>query len=298
MPTVAESVAEAKRLTYGSLSEQINLVGSGGAAAGAITIPLDMDVSGITTGMILSCGLNVWYVRSIDTAANTVQVIPGYDGSPQEAVTAGQFVTIKPRVTDWYLFNQINDEIRALSTPQKGLYKIAAWSAQVDPTYQTYAIPESAFAGFQGILRVRYRMPGTTDVWYDVPEKAYRVQIDPTQGSSFIRLLRNIPSGTDLEFIYRGSFTPATSLSDDLVEDCGLVESMTDIPALGAAASLLRTTEARRNQVQTQGDARRAQEIGSGSNANASLLMQRNYDERIREEYARLVVRNPIIRSL
>lgn len=297
MTTMQDAVNETKRLVYGSLNDQINLIGTD-AAAGATTVVMDMDVSGITPGMVLSSGLNVWYVRSIDTAANSVQVIPGYEGSPAQAVTAGQFVYIKPRVTDWYLFNTVNNEIKSLSSTGKGLYKIGSWTAQVDPTYQTYEIPDAVFPIFTGLLRMRYRMPGTTDVWYDLPEKAYRVQINPTDGASHIRLLRNVPSGTQIEFVYRGAFSPATSLADDLVDVCGLTSTMTDIPALGAAVTLLRTTESRRNQITTQGDARQATDVRSGANSNAAVLLQRQYDDRVGEEYMRLAVRNPIVRSL
>jgi hypothetical protein len=111
-------------------------------------------------------------------------------------------------------------------------------------------------------------------------------------------LTRNIPSGTEIEFIYKASFTQASNLSDDVVTVCGLTASMTDIPALGAYAKLLTTTESRRNQVQTQGDARRAGEVAVGANITSAQLAERNYQNRLNEEYVRLVSRNPILRSL
>lgn len=296
MTTMLDLISDTRRMAYGSLNDQINLVALA-APAGATSIKMELDVSGITPGMVLSSGLNVWYVRAIDSAANTVSVIPGYDNSPKKPVAVGDFVFIKPRVTDWYMFETMNQEILRLSTPEHGLYQISQWEAQVDPTYQTYAIPTEAF-NMIGLLRVRYRMPGTTDVWYDIPEKAYRVQINTESGNSYIRLLRNIPSGTQVQFLYKAPFNQAENLSDNVNEVCGLAPTMVDIPTLGCLATLLRTTESRRNQVQLQGDARRAGEVSAGSNLQIASRIEKDHQMRIWEEAARLIQRVPIQRSL
>lgn len=295
MTTIGDMIADAKRQTYGSLTDQLNLIAAVSAAS-ATTLVMELDVSGITAGMTLSSGLNVWYVKGIDVSAKEVYVIPGYDNSQQTATAIGDFVYIKPRVTDWFLFNVMNQEITKLSSPSNGLYKIKSVQFAVDPTWQTYELATADAADFTGMLRVRYLVPGTDDVWLDIPDKAYRVQIN--QGTSYVRLLRNIPSGTDIEFLYKGPFTQATSLTDDPVEDCGLTATMVDIPALGCIATLLRTTDSRRNQVQQQGDARRAGEVGGTANSQIALQMDRQYRDRVQEEYARLVTRVPIVRSL
>jgi len=294
MTTMLDMVSEVRRMAYGSLNDQINLVGQP-YTAGDTSLVLAMDVTGITPGMIISSGLNVWYVKATEVSTNTVFVIPGFDNSPQVDVAVDSFVYIKPRVTDWYLFDTLNQEIRRLSSPDNNLYKIASWEAIVDPTWQTYTFPTEAL-NMIGMLRVRYLLPGSPDVWYDIPEKAYRIQIE--DDTARIRLLLNIPSGTDIRFIYKSPFTQATSLDDDVVDVCGLTDSMTDIPPLGALGTLLRTTESRRNQVQQQGDARRAGEVGSGANSSIAALNDREYRARVQEEAARLVSRIPIQRSL
>lgn len=295
MTIIGDMIADAKRQTYGSLTDQLNLIAAVSAPS-ATTLVMELDVSGITAGMTLSSGLNVWYVKGIGVSAKEVYVIPGYDNSQQTATAIGDFVYIKPRVTDWFLFNVMNSEIIKLSSPSNGLYKIKSVQFAVDPTWQTYELASADAADFTGMLRVRYLIPGTDDVWLDIPDKAYRVQIN--QGTSYVRLLRNIPSGTDIEFLYKGPFTQATSLTDDPVEDCGLTATMVDIPPLGCIATLLRTTDSRRNQVQQQGDARRAGEVGGTANSQIALQMDRQYRDRVQEEYARLVTRVPIVRSL
>ena len=294
MTTMLDLISDTRRMAYGSLGDQINLVAQP-YTANATSLVLDMDVSNITQGMMLSGNLNVWYVRGTDVASKTVYVIPGYDNSPKKDMAVGEFVFIKPRVTDWFMFETMNQEILRLSTPEHGLYQIAEWVTQVDPTYQTYPFPAAA-EDMIGILRIRYRMPGTSDVWIDIPEKSYRVQIEA--GESRIRLLRNIPSGTDLKIIYKAPFHQAENLSDNVNEVCGLAPTMVDIPTLGCLATLLRTTESRRNQVQQQGDARRAQEVSATANLEVARRIEKDHQMRIWEEAARLTQRIPLVRSM
>jgi len=294
MPTVRDAVNDVRRIVYGSLTEQINLVNQS-ASAGSTVLTLEMDVDGIQKGTMISSGLNVWFVKGVSPQTNEVFVIPGYDGAPLEPAEPGDIVYIRPRMTEWYAFNAINDEIRRLSSPTQGLYTIGRWVTRVDPSYQTYDVPVFARNMIQ-ITRVRFRVPGTPDYWMDLPNVAWRWQSESDVPR--VILLRNIPSATEVEFTYQAPFTPAASLDDDLVTDCGLSDSMTDIPPLGAAIMLLRTTEARRNQIQTQGDARRAGEVQTTGNSTIASQLEREYRSRVNDEYARLVSRSPIFKGI
>lgn len=294
MATMRDLVSDVRRRVYGSMTENVNLI-QVSASAGQTSLQLELGVDGIQKGMLLSSGLNVWFVKGVYANDNTVFVIPGYDGSPQQAVTAGDMVYVRPRMTDWFAFNALNDVLRRLSSPENGLYKIGTWTAEVDATYQTYVVPTAA-EDMTNILRVRWRVPGTTDVWTDLPDRMWRWVYSADQ--NVIRILRNIPSGTDVEFTYKAPFTLATSLSTDPVATCGLTESMLDIPALGAAAMLLRTTEARRTQVSTQGDSRRPEEVPVTANSSIASQLDREFKNRVQEEMIRLVTRIPIYRGV
>ena len=294
MTTMTDLVADTRRQVYGSLTEQLNIVAAP-AAAGAGSIVLEMDVTGVTPGKVLSCGLNVWWVKGADANSKTVYVIPGFDNSPKQAVAAGDIVHVHPRVTSWSIFTQLNREIQRLSSPETGLYRIGTWTSPVDPAWQTYDIPSGALV-FNGLLRVRYLMPGTPDVWFDMPESAYRVQ--QTDAGARIRLLRAVPAGSTMQFVYRAPFAQATSLTDDVSTVCGLADTMFDIPPLAVAYRLLRTTESQRNQISSQGDTRRPQEVQSMSNLQTSQLIERDYQRRVQEEFSRLVARMSYRRSL
>jgi len=294
MTTMQDSINDLRRMVYGSLPEQINLI-SQSASAGSTTLTLEMGVEGIQKGTLISSGLNVWYVKGVSSQDGEAYVIPGYDGAPSAPVNVGDVVYVRPRMTQWYAFNVINDEIRRLSSPSNGLYSIGRWTERVDPSYQTYDVPVQARNMIQ-LVRVRFRIPGTPDYWMDLPNVAWRWQSesDPPR----IILLRNIPSATEVEFTYQAPFHLATALDSDLVDDCRMSESMVDIPALGAAVTLLRTTEARRNQIQTQGDARRAGEVPVTGNSSIASQLDRDYRARVNEEYARLVSRSPIFKGI
>ena len=294
MTTIQDMVNDVRRRVYGTMTENVNLF-QASASAGQTSLQLELGVDGIQRGMLLSSGLNVWFVKGVYAVDNTVFVIPGYNGSPQNAVSAGDMLYIRPRMTDWFAFNSINDAIRSLSSPETGLYKVGTWVADVDPTYQTYEVPAEA-ADMVNLARVRYRWPGTPDVWADVAPRHYRWIYSADQNR--VRLLISIPSGTEIEFTYKAPFSPATELTDDPVADCGLTDTMLDIPVLGAAIELLLTTESRRTQVQTQGDSRRPEEVPVSGNSAIANQLQREYRSRVQEEMTRLVTRLPIYRGL
>jgi len=291
MTTINDLIFDVKRMAYAGLPEKINLV-SASANAGATSLTLELDITGITEGTVISSGLNVWYVKGSLSNTNQVFVIPGYDNAPQSSVAPGDVVYVRPAVTHWRIFNSLNDEIRRLSSPAVGLYSLQYWTTESDPTYQTYPVPASATV--TDIARVRFRMPGTTDVWGDMPNSAYRY--DKVNG--LVQLLRMVPSGTDVQFIYKAPFVAATSIADDMQTVCKLAETMNDIPVLGVVMGMMQTTETRRGALQIQGDTRRAGEVPSGSNANAASMIRREYSERVTEEYSRLTASLPIFKGI
>ena len=291
MTTMSDLVSEVRRLTYGTLTEQLNLVKSD-YAPGQTEIFMDMDISQIQPGMILSSGLNVWYVRTVNSGSRSVRVIPGYDNAPKPGGSSGDFVYIRPRMTEWYAFSQLNNQFRQLSAPGRGLYRTAVWYAPINTTYQTYDIPAEAL-DMVGLARVRYKLPGTPDVWYEMQNKSYRKMDDK------IQLLYNVPTGgSQLEFTYRAPFAQATTLEDEVETVVGMASTQLDIPPMGVAIGLIRTTESRRNQVQTQTDARRGAEVPPESNVLDATRMERAYAARVNEEYARQLREHPILMGI
>jgi hypothetical protein len=265
MTTMADMVSEVRRNVYGSMTENINLVASP-YLAGETVLDLELPIAGITPGMMISSGLNTWFVKGTLPSQNQVLVIPKYDDSPSQDAAVNDFVYIKPRMTAWYAFNKLNDQIKRLSSSMNGLYAMKSWVTPVD------------------------------SVWADIPNKDWKWQNG--QSEQRVNVLINVPSGTNIEFVYQAPFVEATSLDDDVQAVCGLSETMLDIPALGVSAVLLMTSEARRNQVQTQVDSRRAGEVSVTGNSMASRDFSKLFQSRINEEYIRLVNKTPIFRGI
>jgi hypothetical protein len=268
------------------MSEQINLLAEP-HRKDTDRIALQLDTQGITPGMILSCGLNVWFVKETTPATKTVYVVPGYDGSPSHNAEAGSVVTVKPRATDWQLFGDVNRAIQSMSSPVSGLYRVGYETSVAEfGHWGTYRI--NTF-DVQSIISVRVRAPWDAQ-GREVQDRDWRWN----SKDGTIRVLNpEFSWATSVDVTYRAPFLTAQGLDTDLVATCGLSDSMLDIPPLGAAAGLLLATEGRRAQVTSQGDSRRPGEVPPGSNSSAAREMRRRYEQRVNDEAARLIVKNP-----
>ena len=101
-----------------------------------------------------------------------------------------------------------------------------------------------------------------------------------------------------MQFTYRTPYSLATSLDDNVEEVVGLPAIAQDIPPLGVAVQQLRTTESRRNQVQSQTDARRSEEVTPTANNTDAQRLERVYQRRVNEEYVRQITRTPVLMGI
>lgn len=292
MTRMIDLIADTRRIAYGSMADQLNFLAQD-YPLGDGNLFMVMDVGNITPGMVLSSGLNVWYVIGTEPASKRVMVYPSYDNSRNDALSAGAPVMIRPRVTDWLLFTYLNDTIKSLSSPVHGLYRQGSWDdPNTDVIWGTYNIPVEA-QDMTNLIRVQARYIMTPDLWTDIPAN----YIDWQPETQLVRIKGAVPMGTPLRFDYKAPFKPAAGLTDDVEVDMGLAPSMHDIPALGAAVRLLRTTENRRGQIHNQSDPRRASEVQAGQNTASASDLSREFRQRVADEQARLVNRNPYTRS-
>ena len=292
MTLMLDLIAATRRMTYGSMADQLNFLAAE-YPMGDAELTMSMDVTNITPGMVLSSGLNVWYVIGVDAVAKKATVYAGYDNSHNDPLPVGSPVMIRPRVTDWLLFTYVSDTIKAISSPQHGLYRQASWDEpNTDVVWGTYAIPVEA-QNMTDLIRVQARYIMTPDLWTDIPLQYVEWQPE----NQIVRVKGSLPMGTPLRFDYKAPFLAPSGLDDDVEVDLGIPESMHDIPALGAAARLLRTTESRRSQIHNQGDPRRATEVPPGANSASASDLSREFRQRIADEQTRLMIKNPYVRS-
>jgi hypothetical protein len=247
------------------------------------------DLDGIQAGSLLSLDLETVYVRTINAAARTANVIRKWLGSTGDAHQPGIPVYVNPRFTSWDIFQALNVELNDLSSPSIGMYAIAETEFLYHPQIQSYdlGVPR---AQVQNILEVRYQEPGPAKRWprvrsYDV---LWDTDIPDFPSGTAIRLDQSAWSGHPVRVKYARPFIPMADLTSDLVADCLLPATAIDIPPLGAAAMLMFHKEAKRSFLESQGDTRRAAEVPPGSSTHdaATLLGLRN--RRATDEAARI----------
>jgi hypothetical protein len=279
MTTVRDLIIETRQLVQGSIPDELSVLDTP-YTPGDTHIVLRYPKKNLGNNLI-SVGLTTFYVLSVSTDGRTIEVLPGADGSPDAAIPASELVLCKPRHTTWNIFSSWNGELMSLSAPINGVYAFGAFSTIPNWINGTYPLP-AAWDPQQPIklLLARYRQRGH-DSWQ-------RIDAQFQQDQNTVRVYGAQPNANYLEFVFAFPFLPATSLDQD-VTTLGLNEHTSDIPGLGAAANLTRSSEGRRNQLSSQGDARKAAEVPAGANLGVSRDWRMIQQSRIAEEAGRLL---------
>lgn len=279
MTTYKDMVADVRSRLSASLGDELNTLAAP-YTPGDTTITLTMDPQRLAPGMRVSCGLNVWYVTSVNSALKQATIIAGIDGAPSQAAASGDLVRINPRVTDHAIFTAIQDQVRHMSSPSVGLGVIDFWIDLANYTTNLYEPPT-------GIVpdRISGAFGKYGDEWYPVKRYAWEL--------GAVHVYDETPF-VSYTFLYRDAFDVPTSLTQDPEADTKMSSTMLDIPVLGATGMLLLSEENRRSQVSAQGDTRRPTEVQAGSNMGAGREMLRMRDQRINDEYTRSLHIAPI----
>lgn len=280
MTTMADLVAEVHSMIMGSMPSEISLLAEN-YTPGDSTLTLLYPKKTLNAGSIISVGLNTFQILAADAVGQVLTVYAKADGGPDLPASSGDLVRIKPRYTDWSVFREINGEIITMSSPASGLYAVATFTSTPDYVNGTYTLPVEWTAIPQRLLRVRYQKLGT-----DSFQTLRNAEWQPE--SQQVRIYGAQPGASQIEFTFAFPFSVTDSLTTD-VTTLGLSTFTQDIPGLGAAANLLRATEGRRQQVFSQGDPRRPDEISPGANIGLSREFARIQSERISQEAARLL---------
>lgn len=273
-------------LTAGQIEERNKLAQPISASDDAII--MEYDLRGITTGATIAIGLEVFYVWAPSGEKGAV-VSRGEMGSKPIPHEAGEIVVVRPRFPDWLIFSRLNDEIRSLSSPLNGLFAVKTVDIEYDASIHGYDLTTvtdivsdlAVHVGpYAGNVENDWTPVRSYEIIRDMPNSAF------ASGKALI-LHEGVGMNRPIRFTYRAPFTPFVSLND-AVSATGLSASMYDIPPLGATARLIPPKEVKRNQTDSQGDTRRAEEVPPNAIANSSRLFFQMRDERIMEEAARL----------
>ena len=294
MTTAADLIAVTqKRYLRGGSQPQKNKL-SANYTAGSGTLSLSYDLRSIQAGATLSVGLNVFYVWSVDTANKIAVVDGGQDGSTDVNATAGATVYVNSGYSDYEVFTAINEDITSLSAPANGLFKVGTVQFAYSAASVGYDL--TGVTDIQQILEVRYAEPDNFGRTPRLANGDFRLERNTTVGeysSTYsLKLLRGGYPGRTITVLYRSGFTPFAATTDNLTVT-GLPTSAFDLPPMGAALRLLVGREIRRNDITSQGDTRRAEEVGPGAEAASMRNLAGLRAQRINEEVSKLNAQYP-----
>ena len=292
MPTVGDAVTRTKRLLHSNTRTELDAIHTTITAA-ATTIRLKYQTDGIRAGSYISVGddtqgYETMYVHARNGEYATVQ--RGVDGSTAVAFTGDTTdadvvdttIEVEPRFTGHQILEAVKDAITALPN---NLYAVATTTATFSTTEQAQAITFSN--GFNQILSATRTARAGEDRLL-----AFNVKIQEYGGAYKLIRQEGIEKAVTVNLTYAHPFVTGTlTLGIDLVSTVGMTVEMTDIPALGAAASLVLGEESARLDLHSQGDSRSDAAVAAGDRARYSLVLQAQYDRRVSQEARRLMAK-------
>jgi hypothetical protein len=268
------------RQLRGTTRDKVNILSQALDAPAALTVEtiyLTGDTTGVTIGSILVVGQESMYVLSVTPASLTASVIRGYEDTTPATAAAGTLVQVDPPWTRSVIQDRIREELRSWA-PQ--VYAVAEieiplvdWQRGYDLGAITRPIirilkvtaPEPPYMGTPG----DWTGEGVSDTTMLNPTLKFRY--DPNAN------LVEFPSGkavilTDgwtpraignLHIVYATPFDVDTSWTEttDMIASVGMNEMDLDIPAIGAAARLLRMSSVRRALLNVEGQSRDDQNV-------------------------------------
>ena len=292
MPTIGDAVTRTKRLLNSNTRTELDAIHTTITAA-ATTIRLKYQTDGIRAGSYISVGdatqgYETMYVHARNGEYATVQ--RGIDGSTAVAFTGDTTdadvvdttIEVEPRFTAHQIHEAVKDAILALPN---NLYAVNRTTASFSTTEQSVTSSALATTGFNHILSSTRTARSGEDRLL-----AFNVKVQEYAGAYEVIRQEGIEKAVTVNLTYAHPFVTGTlTLAIDLVSTVGMTVEMTDIPALGAAASLLLGEESLRLDLHSQGDSRSDAAVAAGDRARYSLVLQAQYDRRVSEEARRLM---------
>src|SRR5690606_19530320 len=176
----------------------------------------------------------VWETTGTGSGASAV-VERGFNGSVKSQHESGAIVRVSPHFSDFEIFRAINDELRDLSSPDRGLFRIK----DVDFEFRAaqFGYPLQVSDQILSVWRVRYDVPGPEEDWPIIPKRFWRLDqsADTTDFPGGLQLVLKVPAfpGKKVRVSYKTGFDPLTGLDDDVEAVSGLHPEAHDIPAMG-----------------------------------------------------------------
>ena len=280
-------IAETRDHLEGSRSEEANQLGAA-YTAGSGTVTFTHATGNIGPGTLISIGTNTLRVLTVNTLTKTATVIAGQNGSTDANGAINDLVRVTPRFTDHQIVREINRHLASLSSPRNGLYGVYTTELAYTASVESYDLNAT---GLVRVLEVRRQTFGSSYAWPRVPPGMWELDraADTTDFPSGISLrVREGNTGLGIQVVYGKTFDPISTTGTTLVATTGIAREQEDIPPLGAAVRLMSGREVSRSSPNSQGDSRRSNEVPPGAVGASYRGLVGLWQERVKEESARL----------
>lgn len=312
--TFGDLIENVARRALGAVREtvvQINEDGGMGVSDAVVTLA-GPQATLITVGSILGVGLELMLVTDIEDL--TFAVMRGFQGSLQTTHPNGENVYINPEYSKFDIGVAINDDLRSLSSQVNGLYRVGTAAITYIPSFQGYdlsALPSN----YIDIINVRYREANSFKrfpIITEFEQANFNGLTDAQFPSGNALILKEEGyAGLPMYVTYSAPFIKLVNWEDDIINTPGVNDdapplngyptatvpnlplTAIDIPPLGATIALVQPREISRNDMGSQDDARKAQEVPAGAVGNSTVFMAQRRVTRIDEEAQRLYNKYP-----
>lgn len=274
--------------------EEHNRLG-GALTSSATSVSFDFDLGAVKPGAVLNVGTERMYVWTVAESTKTATVERGWAGTTAAAHSSGDLVTVNGRFPSDVVLDRVNDELRSLSSPLNGLFKMST----VDLTYNA-AVEGYDLTGVSSLIEVydvRFKQAGSFKDWPRVHNWDFAASMSTDEFASGHALwVPNGEPGQTVRVWYKAPFSSLSSLSDDVETVSGLPASAIDLLEIGAQMRLAATRDGKRNFIEAQPQPRRAEEVPNGAWMDTASGLRALRRDRISEERSRLQSLYPLRR--
>jgi hypothetical protein len=255
-----------------------------------IALAFSRDIQSIQPGSVISVGLEEMQVWTTDPTAKTAEVKRGWGGTTPVALSGGELVTVNPRFSDARVLRALNRELSALSGD---LFQVKTVELTSSPIAWTYNVTASDLID---VYQVFWDSVGPENYWPEAHDWELRRAQDADEFASTnaLRFNQYVDPGRQIRVVYKATFSPLETLTDDVETVTGIPASAVDILALGAQMRLMGVRESKRAFTEAQSDTRRAGEVPPGSATRSYSVLAQLRRERIGEERTKLLRQYPV----
>lgn len=281
-----------RQLLSGVIEQRNKLSASVTATATSVVMSYDLD--GIRAGQVFEVDSELFYVWEAVAGTKTLTVERGWNGTTAATHATGAVVTVNPRFPRSQIFDALNDELQDLSSPMHGLFQVKTFDFDYNGSNEIINLPP--VLSIIDLVGVHVRVTADSYEWVRKVRLLRDLPTDDFASGFGLKFENRIRSGR-LRIVYKAPFTSLANETQNLLNISGLPTSCEDIINLGVQIRLMSSREIKRNFTESQGDTRRAEEVGAGAVGNSITQLIRMRRDRIQAEATRLIKQYPTFLS-